>query len=525
MERGGRSYGTRLLLAGLVLALLGLNAVAVRARLERAPTFDEAEYLHATWLMSRGKRLYRDFNEDHAPFLPLLLQAVQPAATTTDYPTLDVPRFVARARVLMAVLGSLAALAAALFAGRVTGSRVAPLVVLASLLGSEATFIHGVVEVRNDPPTLLLFWVGALLMASRAATRAGAIRVGLGLGLIGVAMLWNPKWPLEALAVAGLAALWLLRGKRVRLAAWTLGSAAFVAALPLVVVLKCASAGDFVFFTYRYNLAFIAWFGRSPAVSSWFEGKAPFHFCALPFHGYAAASAWLVVAVALAVPRVRARLADLPGWSLVLALVLAAFAELRFFYPWPRLWPQYYLMWSFVVAIAYGAVAAVIAAFVRAYAPERAQRLAIACASGGVVAIATGAYFAAWRELRRDPERSSYFRDVSWVQRHLREGDTVWLGPGDAHPIGAEDASYYWFSFIDLVPFSVEFATTDPARGRLPSVRATDWPPCRAADRIDDSVRFVSVEAGALAEPCMARLSAASRLRETPVPGVWQIDH
>jgi hypothetical protein len=292
----------------------------------------------------------------------------------------------------------------------------------------------------------------------------------------------------------------------------------------LGVLFAWTSLPDFLFFTHGYNLAFIAWFERSALIGGWFANKPPFFFCSLPFRLYPAASAWLVLAAAFALPRVRARLEDKPGFGLVLALVPAAFCEMRLLYAWPRLWPQYYLMWSFVVAIAFGAVAAALERLARELAPERTKWLASACVSGGAATIAAGAYVVGWRDLSGAPEPSAYFRDVSWVQRHLRGGDTVWLGPLDAHPIGAHDASFYWFAFADLVPFSVQFAASDAARDHLPQVHPADWPPCRAADGLDRSLRFISREAAALAEPCMKRLQAANRLRETPVPGIVMVE-
>jgi hypothetical protein len=488
--------------------------------LPRAATFDEAEYLHAAWLMSENKRLYRDFSENHSPFLPMLLATVQPSTRSAQFPKLDVFVYLTRGRVLMAVLGGLAALSAALFTWRVSGSRVTPVVVLAAVLGSEGTWLRGTADVRNDPPTLFLFWLGALLIVLRSATTAGAIRVGLGLGAIFVAGLWNPKWPLESLVLAGFAGHFLLEQKSRRKAAWTLGAAFAVVSVALVALLRVTSIDDFVFFTHRYNAAFIPFFHGSEEVAKWFAGKRAFHFCPLPFHGYAAALGWALAFSAFALPRVRKTLSDERGFLLVLLLVPVAFAEMLFVYPWPRLWSQYYLMWGFAVAVAYGAAQAALVRIFSVYLPERAKLVANACVSGGALAIALGAYFVSSRELRAKPEPSSYFRDVSYIQRNLREGDTVWLQPSEGHPIGVNDASYYWFAFVDLVPFSLDFAMTAEAAGRLPKLGMEDLPPCRVADGKDHSLRFISRDAGALAEPCMKRLSDAGRLQDTPVAGV-----
>jgi hypothetical protein len=424
----------------------------------------------------------------------------------------------------MAALGSMAALAAALFAWRVSGSRVAPLVVLASVLGSEWTWLRGIADVRNDPPTLLLFWLGALLIVLRSATTRGAVRVGFGLGLIGVAAIWNPKWPFESLVLGGFVVHWLLAQRSVRLFAWTFGVASGVVAVAIVVLLQVTTAGDFVFFTHTYNLAFVSWFDTSKTIETWFAGKPGFFYCPISFHGYPAALAWLLVVAALALPRVRRGLEDRSGWLLSLLLVPASFAEMTLLYPWPRLWPQYYLMWSFVVAITYGSAQAALARLLSSFLPERMKMAASISASGGAAAMAMGMYFVASRELRAKPEPTTYFRDVSWIQRNLREGDTVWLQPSEGHPIAANDASYYWFAFGDLVPFSLDFAATHAEDDHVPKLRMADLPPCRAADGKDRSLRFISLEAGALAEPCMKRLSDAGRLRETPVAGVVAVE-
>jgi hypothetical protein len=424
----------------------------------------------------------------------------------------------------MAALGSLAALAAALFAWRVSSSRVAPLVVLACVLGSEWTWLRGIADVRNDPPTLLLFWLGALLIILRSATTRGAVRVGFGLGLISVAAIWNPKWPFESLVLGGFVIQWLITQRSVRQAAWTLGVASGVVAVSVAVLLQVTTVGDFVFFTHTHNLAFVSWFHTSKTVGTWFAGKPAFFYCPIAFHAYPAALAWLLVVAAFALPRVRETLADRPGWLLSILLVPASLCEMIVLYPWPRLWSQYYLMWSFVVAVAYGSAQAALARLLTSFLPERMKIAASVCASGGAAAMAMGMYFVSARELRTSPEPTTYFHDVSWMQRNLRARDTVWLQPSDAHPIAANDASYYWFAFADLVPFSLDFAATHAEDDHLPKLRMTDLPPCRAADGKDRSLRFISHEAASLAGPCMKRLFDAGRLRETPIAGVVAVE-
>lgn len=508
-----------------MLAILVMNALAVRAQLPRAPTFDEAEHLHATWLLSDDRRIYRDFAEDHSPLLPHLLQAVQPSEPSVEFPQLDVGRFLTWARVLMALLGTSAALAAGLFAYRVSGSPAAPVVVLACVLGSELTFLRGVADVRHDPPGLALFWLGALLIVKRPATRRGAISVGIGLGLLGAAALWNPKWPLVTLAFIVYAGHWLAKQRSIRQVGWTLGAAVAVGVIALAVLLPVASVGDLLFFVLTYNVEFASWFARSGVVGGWFLGKQGFHYCSFPFQPVCAALGCVLLASACAAPRVWRGLSDRPAWLLVISLAPVALAEMVLLYPWPRLWSQYYLMWSSATAVAYGCAQAAVGRLLSTYLPGRASAAARVGAAGFAVATAMGLYSLAWRELRRGPEPTSYFRDVAWIQQHLRAGDTVWLEPHWGHPIGAGDAAYYWFAFGDLTPFSLEFASLRPEDDHLPKLRMADLPPCKAAAGEDRSLRFISIVAGDLAEPCMRRLEAAGRLSETPVRGVLAVLH
>ena len=508
-----------------LLAIFVMNVLAVRAQLPRAPTFDEAEHLHASWLMSDDRRIYRDFAEDHSPLLPHLLQVVQPSERSVEFPRLDVARFLTWARVLMALFGTTGALAAGLFAYRVSGSPAAPVVVLASVLGSELTFLRGVADVRHDPPALALFWVGALLMVKRRATRRGAISVGVGLGLLGVAALWNPKWPVVTLALVVYAGYWLAKQRSGRQLAWTLGAAVAVGGTALGVLLSLASVDDLLFFVLTYNVEFASWFTRSGVVGDWFLHRQAFHYCAFPFRPLCAALGWSVLVLACAVPRVWRGLTDRAAWLLVMSLGPVALAEMVLVYPWPRLWSQYYLMWSSAIAVTYGCAQAAVGRLLASYLPGRARPSVRIGAAGFALTCAMALYFIAWRELRRAPEPTTYFRDVAWIQQQLRAGDTVWLEPHEGHPIGARDAAYYWFAFGDLVPFSLEFASSRPDDHHLPKVRMADLPPCRAVAGVDRSLRFISVVAGDLAEPCMRRLKAAGRLSETPVRGVLAVLH
>src|SRR5262249_51880012 len=142
---------------------------------------------------------------DHSPFLQAILRAVQPKRTTADYPRFDVLRFLVRARAMIVGFGILAVASAALLAFRIVRRPSTPAIVAAALAGSRWPWHRALSDLRNDPPTLALFWAGALLLLwDREQSPRAALRAGVGIGFIGVAALWNPKWPLASLLLGGL---------------------------------------------------------------------------------------------------------------------------------------------------------------------------------------------------------------------------------------------------------------------------------------------------------------------------------
>src|SRR5262249_12774348 len=151
--------------AGIVLAaMLTVHLLFARSQVSRGPDFDEAEYMHGSWLLSQGKHMYRDFAEDHSPFLQAILRAVQPKRTTADYPRFDVLRFLVRARAMIVGFGILAVASAALLAFRIVRRPSTPAMVAAALAGSRWTWHPALSDLRNHPPTLFLFWAGPLLL-------------------------------------------------------------------------------------------------------------------------------------------------------------------------------------------------------------------------------------------------------------------------------------------------------------------------------------------------------------------------
>jgi hypothetical protein len=216
---------------------------------------------------------------------------------------------------------------------------------------------------------------------------------------------------------------------------------------------------------------------------------------------------------------------DAAGTWAALCAVPLVLVEVRFLYTYPILWPQHYLLWAFVCAVLYGCAAAALSALVRAYAPARAREaagraLAALCAAGALVLLGR-----AVRPRLAAPRSQDYWRAVSFVQRSVRDGDRVWLQP-DVHPIGVADASYYWFAFLDLVPYSLAFGAEHPGNGYLPALGEGDLPPCRFEAGLDRSLRFLSGESTLLnlpaARACFRRLVATGRLRATQIPNVYE---
>jgi len=508
--------------AGAAIAyLLIRHIVATWSGLDRPLDADEVEYLHAGWLMKQGLRLYRDFAEDHAPFLFAILKWMVPAHGTAVYPRLDLLTYVARARIFVSTCGILGLSAAAVIAYRATKSVIAPLITIAVILASPWMWLRAIVQVRNDPPALFLFWAGALLLLGRwRSERLRAAAAGVGIGLVAVAALWNPKWPLESL-VLGVVYLIAVRRAFDRGA----GTVALVLLPPIGCVtaaLACIGAtttfSDYVFFTFRFNKVLTDWTAVNPyltklTAAAFHTGRA-YMFCSPAFKGV-----WPIAAVALAVlfltPAVRLRIGtfDVKTHIVLIALAAAATVEIRFLYAWPNVWTQYYVMWSFIAACLYGTTAAALIKLI----PRDWMRL------GSTIAIALLSIAAVEMSM---PNRTGVtgWPAASYVQRYLRPGETVWM---DHHPIGVPDATYYWFATNDLVPCAIEIAARNPGRTPLPQIGDRDLPICRAERGLQPDLRFVSGRMWVRALPesrrCLDRLIASGRAVRTPVPDVWDL--
>jgi len=441
------SKWSRAAVAYALAAILALHVAVIVRSAGRALDHDEGEHLRAAAWMAGGRTIYRDFVENHTP---LLYELLRPLAPTGSASIDALRRYVTSARLLTGAAGLLAVLCAGAFAAVVARRRVAALAAIVPLLLVGWTSLRAFDDVRSEPYTLLLFWCGALLLvAAPAAGIRGALLLGAGLGAISAAAVWNPKWPAESLVMLAwfcIRALDLARVSK-RLALLSVVPAIAIPAVALAVALQATTLRDLTFFGFRYAAALSHWHGTSPLTTL----SVPFAFCS-PW-----LRPWFVVPVALVVIwSVRSRRVVLP-----LMLLLASAVEVRFLYPYPRLWPQYFVMWGCCAAVIYGLLAA---------------QLPHGCAPivAGVLVVVFFLHDLGFA-IRRPDER--HWEVKQELNRLLRPGEAAWVRP-EEYPLDVPAGSYYWYAFDDQVPFTIEFAQRPEARGFLPALRDEELPPC-----------------------------------------------
>lgn len=505
-----------------MLVVLVAHCATVAALLERRPHFDESQYLHAAWKMAQGERLYRDFAEDHAPFLFQLFALLMPEGGVSDYPLLDAPAYFQRARLLTALLGTLALLAGALIVRKAAGAPEAAAIFVAALAGTEAYWRLGIADARNDPFALFLMLSGALLiLESCTRGRLTVLFSGLGMGLVTVAFLWNPKWPLESLVVgiAWLVKLYEAACLQRRNAIVGILAAIAPVAVALVIINSAASLRDYVFFTFEFNAALNAWLGPLHGT------EAPLTHCPAAFH-----PVWVFPALALVVTAALLEKRRLP---LVLAtFVLAAGIEIRFLYVYPAAWPQYFLFWSLSSAAVYACVPRAILTLsgaTRVRLGERAMRLLqTGLPVAAVVGAVTYSLAGLWAQtIVPTAVKREYWSSMSRMQKSLARGGTVWM-EAPVHPTGAPDAHYYWFAFEDLLPFALAYAKTEKGSRFLPASSQSDLPICRVERGADNDLRFVSdlkrlEKLTPEAVGCFTRLVDSGRLVPGPAPRTYEV--
>jgi len=514
------------LLAVAAVIILLTQAIVVWRALPRALDHDEGEHLRAAAWMASGQTLYRDFAENHTPFLYMILAPFAPAANEEIDAT---RRYAMIARAFSAIAGIAAVVCIAAIGVHLAGDAMAAIPILAALLATSWTWLRGVADVRSEPYTLLLFWAGALLVVGASSlTRRGLLAAGAGIGLIAIADLWNPKWPLESLVILGLYLVLLWRHatgvapaaspamtktdldehsgtpageatgatlSRLSILA-SLGVALLLPVVALCLALRVTTLRDLFFFSFTF----------ASAVSRWYRGAVS----ASSAGGFAFCPAWLsplFAALAAAFLLWHRRRLTLPS-----LLLFATAIEVVFLYPYPHLWPQYLVMWSCVVALLGGVVIAELAT-------SRAVRTFI------TVAIVLAFVSHDWTRVKqRASERP--WQTMAALQHRLAPGEAAWVRPEEL-PTAVRAGSFYWYAFSDQVPFSLTFARATPARGFLPHLRDEDLPPCRIARGIDAMhVRLLderAVENLPASQRCMEDLLRRGSLRKIAGTPIWEV--
>ncbi|HJQ38393.1 MAG TPA: hypothetical protein VKB93_14745 [Thermoanaerobaculia bacterium] len=443
----------RIAITAAFLFLAAIFAIAQYRDLARPPHLDEVQHLHSGTRIAHGERIYRDFFEHHPPLFAGMLSLL-----AGD----DTVHYVARARLLAGASAAIAILSAALIVYRAAGNLSAPLIFIALLLAAGSLWRNGIGDIRAESPALACWWSGAALVL---LARNEWLR-GSGMGLVFVAATILPKWPLESLVIA---IVFLARPNMRAIAA-----AIAVALAAIAITASLADLGTAWHYVVTFSRAI--WLELTPTDASW-TMRCP----------------WLLrpPIVVLAVLFVLWRQRTNKLAILFVVLSLSSLAEMRFlFYPNTdfRFWP----MWSFAAA----ALLALAPQRMRAVIPITLTVLALVLALDHI-----------------PPQRSlreSYWRWSQWMNARLGANETVWMGTR-WHPIGARDASYWWFGFDDAIP----------AATKLGEVRESDLPPCKLAG----NVRFLGDPGEKLpvVRACFERLRASGAIIETPVPDVWLV--
>jgi hypothetical protein len=510
-----RFYRAAIALAFLVLAAIHFGVIA--GSVARVPHVDEMEQLQGSIMLARGERMYVDFAEHHPPFLFELVSTFAPVAGGER--ALDL--YLVRARVLAAVFGTIAFAAAAWILWKASGRAYAVLIFVALVLSRPPLWERAFTEVRSEPLSLALWWAGAaLILLPRAAGRRNAVLRGLGLGLVAQACLWNPKWPVTTV-VLGVIFL-VTTGRDFRLnrghAIAAVITAVAVAGTGLAVIAATTGLRGFVDHTFGFTTALVQWSRAIQATAR--QDAYAWQHCPRLFRLIYVVPAAAVVALGVWWRRDAVRDAPLAGS--VLALAAAALVEIRFVYPYPALWLQYFILW--------GILAAMIIALVPQVCVVYAERLAPAAAvvTKPAVAILTiVALFGAANAVPADWDAPHPYRVSSpYLRARLGPHDTVWIDM-TRYPLGARRASYYWFGFRDVVPAALRYAATPAGAKVLPPLREEDLPPCRLERGLDPNLRFLAArlhyERLPIVAGCFDRLLARGRIAPTPFSDVYAV--
>ncbi len=510
-----RLYWAAIALAFLFLAAIHFGVIA--GSIGRVPHVDETEQLQGSIMLARGERMYTDFAEHHPPFLFELVSTFAPDAGGEK--ALDL--YLVRARALAAVFGTIAFAAAAWILWRASGRAYAVLIFVALVLSRSPLWERAFTEVRSEPPSLALWWGGAaLVLLPRAASRRNAILRGLGLGLVAQACLWNPKWPVTSVVIGVIFLLAISRDFRLNRgnALAAVVTAIAVTATGFAAIAATTGLRNFVDHTFGFTTALVQWSRSIQAAGP--HAADGWQHCPRLFRLIYIVPAGAVVA--LGVWWRRDAVHDAPLAGSVLALTAAALIEIRFLYPYPALWLQYFILWGLLAAMIIALVPQVCVLFVEQVAPAAAV-----VTKPATVILTMLALLAATNAVPVDWDPSHPYRVSSpYLRARLGPHDTVWIDM-TRYPLGARRASYYWFGFRDVVPAALRYAQTPRGAKTLPPLREEDLPPCRLERGLDPNLRFLSArlhyERLPIVAGCFDRLLARGRIAPTPFSDVYSV--
>lgn len=498
----GRGATARAILICLLFAyFVGLYGLALSRDLQRGPHIDEIEHLHVAVLMSRGLRPYVDFFEHHPPlFWALLLPFVPDEPSGTG----AIEALMIRARLLSGAMVAIVLACCALILHRASGRWWVVAVFVGLTFSAGGIWGNGLGDIRPDSTALAVWWIGAALVL---LARSGWIR-GLGIGIVLVASMVKPQWPLTSVILGLVLLADLIRDRPELLRATIAGSAVSLAGLAATagladpaavffhVIVRTAAMIDVVF-APELTVAHRPWYGCPTSLQPWIllTGGA------------------VVVAALLRTP------SAFRNRRLVLCLLLLALGsliEIRFVYPFPAVDMRYYAYWVVVASAVLAMFASAAASLVGSKTLQRCIQLSTLAFVAFLATDIVG-------EIRPQPDR--YWRHSRWMEAQLREGETVW---NEGSPIHAPDASYYWFG-IDgqIIPLSIEAARTPEGERYLPPITEEELPPCRVERGLDTKVRLMtepSPRTLPVAAACFERLRRSGRIyREPPFTETWVV--
>ena len=498
----------RILLSAAFALLAGLYLFATYRDLARGPHVDEIEHLHTAARMARGDRIYVDFAQHHPPLFHTLLMPLVHHGSSLE----AMRGYVTRARLLVAAVVGLAIAFAGLVVWRVAGNGWAVVVFVSLVFAAGAIWRNGVGDIRPDTTAAALWWAGAALILWRSVERRdrmSSMLRGVGVGLIFVAALMMPRWPLMSL-VMGVVAL-IRIGRDWRAIGIASAAALTIAAAGVGAIALFADLRTTYFFTIELSQAMFS------ALPSAHGGPEPGFLRCPPLvrplnmllAGGVTAAAWLRVRHTFAAPSLV---------PVLFAVVLASLCEIAFFYPYPTIDYRYYVNWllaaSVLLALLPQAAAALLAAT-----SERLRKWAAPITVFCIIFVLAAAFDVVGP---RRPSLATYWRSTGWMLERMRPGDTVWLG--HRRPIGVADASYYAL-LGDLLETALRIRDTEKGRRFLPPIADTDLPPCRLERGLDHHLRFLTDPGKPFpaSKACFDRLVQRGGVVRTPFRDVWMV--